>query len=344
MFSRIGSKQLLRSSGEPEPLKTLSQNCHTQRRRPEPPTKKEKARRADEARRDPERRRENSCTLFHDYYIMKGRALSMTQEEMCVQIQTGTRQDLIPALWESVQKLYTQKAYRYYNGHRERCTECGIEQEDIQQQAFFAFLESIEAYEPERGLRFVSYINYPFMRQMQELLGYRLATGRNDALNGSGSLDKEIENDDGGGSTLHDIVPDVHSLEFIEQLDADSVAEMVRAEVRKLPDRLCFVIEKSYFDGLTLGEIGEQLHITHTRAAQLRQQALRQLAKSRNLAELHSAFYHTNKLRRLESQSRHSFDAEKQYEELAERIQQHRAESAAMLLWLSGASVQSSTE
>lgn len=44
------------------------------------------------------------------------------------------------------------------------------------------------------------------------------------------------------------------------------------------------------------------------------------------------------------SQSRHSFDAEKQYEELAERIQQHRAESAAMLLWLSGASVQSSTE
>lgn len=270
--------------------------------------------------------------------------MSMTQEEMCVLIQTGTRQDLIPALWESVQKLYTQKAYRYYSSHRERCTECGIEQEDIQQQAFFAFLESIEAYEPERGLRFVSYINYPFMRQMQELLGYRLSAGRNDALNGSGSLDKEIENDDGGGSTLHDIVPDVHSLEFIEQLDADSVAEMVRAEVRKLPDRLCFVIEKSYFDGLTLGEIGEQLHITHTRAAQLRQQALRQLAKSRNLAELHSAFYHTNKLRRLESQSRHSFDAEKQYEELAERIQQHRAESAAMLLWLSGASVQSSTE
>lgn len=317
MFSLIVSKQLLRSSGEPEPLKRLSRNDHTNRRRSEPPTKKEKARRADEARRDPERRRENSCTLFHDYYIMKGRALSMTQEEMCVQIQTGSRQDLIPALWESVQKLYTQKAYRYYNGHRERCTECGIEQEDIQQQAFFAFLESIEAYEPERGLRFVSYINYPFMRQMQELLGYRLATGRNDALNGSGSLDKEIENDDGGGGTLHDIVPDVHSLEFIEQLDADSVAEMVRAEVRKLPDRLCFVIEKSYFDGLTLGEIGEQLHITHTRAAQLRQQALRQLAKSRNLAELHSAFYHTNKLRRLESQSRHSFDAEKQYEELA---------------------------
>lgn len=269
--------------------------------------------------------------------------MSMTQEEMCVQIQTGTRQDLIPALWESVQKLYTQKAYRYYNGHRERCTECGIEQEDIQQQAFFAFLESIEAYEPKRGLRFVSYINYPFITQMQELLGYR-AAGRNDALNSSGSLDKEIETDDGGGSTLHDIVPDVHSLDFIELLDAGSVAEMIRAEVRRLPERLCFVIEKSYFDGLTLGEIGEQLHITHTRAAQLRQQGLRQLARSRNLAELHRAFYHSEKLRRLENGSKHSFDAAKRYEELAEQIQQRKAESQAMLLWLSGASVHSSTE
>ena len=42
----------------------------------------------------------------------------MTLEEMCVLIKTGTHAELIPALWESVQKLYTLKSLRYYNSHR----------------------------------------------------------------------------------------------------------------------------------------------------------------------------------------------------------------------------------
>lgn len=297
------------------------------------------------ARRDPERHRENSCTLFRDYYIMKGCALSMkTQEEMCVLIQSGERQDLIPALWESVANFYTKKAYRYYNSHRERCAACGVELEDIQQQAYFAFLKSIDEYKPEAGLRFLAYIKLPFLTAMQELLCYR--SGRSDTLNICDSLDRELDTGDGdGGSTLHDLIADEHSIEFIQQLDADSVAEMVRAEVRKLPDRERQVIEGSYFAGLTLGEIGQQLGICQQRAAQIKNAALRRLARSRNLVELHNAFYHSEKLRKLERESRHSFEAAIKYDEVAAQIQKHIDERSALLLWMSGAAMQqSSTE
>lgn len=272
-----------------------------------------------------------------------------TQEEMCVLIQTGNRQDLIPVLWESVQKLYTLKALRYYNRHRERCTACGADLEDIQQQAFFGFLKSIDEYKPDGGLPFTAYINLPFLSAMQELLRYRTASGRNDALNRSESLDREIETEDGGGSTLHDLVPDAHSLDFLEQLDAQSVSEMIRAEVRTLPERHRLTIERSYFDGQTLEQIAAELGTSTERARQIRNEALRKLSHSRNLAELHRAFTHSAQLRRLEDKTRRANDpdAERAYSAAVRNLRECRSvldsiteEQQACFLWTAGAAMQ----
>lgn len=85
-----------------------------------------------------------------------------TLEETAVCIQDGDK-SLIPSMWERVRGIYMKKAYTYYATHGSLCARCGIELEDIQQQAFFAFLRSIEAYEPQCCLSFGSYINYPFI-------------------------------------------------------------------------------------------------------------------------------------------------------------------------------------
>ena len=244
----------------------------------------------------------------------------MTQEEMCVRIQTGTRPDLVPALWDTVSKLYNRKAAIYYYAHKEQCAQRGAAVEDLQQQAFFAFLQSIDAYKPESGLPFTAYISYPFLSAMQELIGCRTAAGRNDALNIAGSLDREIETDDGGGSTLHDLIPDSRSLDFVELLDRQSVCDMIRAEVDALPARIRYVITHSYFDGDSLAEIAAALDISPARAAALRLDALRQLSRRKNLVELHRAFYHTKQLRRLEAEAQHSIDAAQEYADAVRRI------------------------
>lgn len=275
--------------------------------------------------------------------------MSMKQEEMCALIQTGERADLIPALWESVQRLYTLKALRYYHRNTERCKACGIEPEDIQQQAFFAFLRSIDEYKPEKGLPFTAFIDFPFRLAMQELLCYRTASSKHDALNLAESLDKEIDTADGSGGTLADFIPDTHSLDFLEQLDAQSVAAMIRAEVDALPDRQRLVIVLIYFDGRTLEQTAAEIGTSTERARQIRKEALCKLAQRRNLAELHRVFYHSEQLRELEAESKHSIEAERRYYEMVDSIRANgrdiaifAAEQAALLLNAPGAACNSS--
>lgn len=223
----------------------------------------------------------------------------MTNEELAICIQDGD-ESKVPELWDRVRGLYMKKAFTYYGSHRELCARCGVELEDIQQQSFFAFLRSVEEYQPESGLTFAAFVNYPFITEMQNLTGTRTALTRLDPLNSCVSLDKTIETEDGSGDTLGDFIPDPTALDFMERLDAQSVGQMIRAEVRKLSAPLCDVIAGYYFDSLTLGQIAERLGLSPERVRQLRKRGEVTLAKRRVLVDLWNEYHHTEQLRQLE--------------------------------------------
>ena len=88
-----------------------------------------------------------------------------TNEELAMMIQDGDKAR-IPELWERVRGLYMKKAFAYFHNHAALCARCGVDLDDVKQQSFFAFLHSIEQYEPECELAFTSYINYPFLTEM----------------------------------------------------------------------------------------------------------------------------------------------------------------------------------
>lgn len=227
----------------------------------------------------------------------------MTIEELAIRIQDGD-ESKVPELWDRVRGLYMKKSFSYYGSHRELCARCGVDLEDIQQQSFFAFLQSVEAYQPESGLTFTAFVNFPFQKEMQNLTGTRTALTRLDPLNSCASLDKTIENEDGSGDTLGDFVPDPAALDFVELLDAQSVGAMIRAEVRKLSAPLCDVIAAYYFDGQTLGQIAERLGISFERVRQLRKRGELTLSKRRVLVDLWNEYHHTARLRQLEQAAR----------------------------------------
>jgi RNA polymerase sigma factor (sigma-70 family) len=249
---------------------------------------------------------------------MKGAQSMKTNEELAMMIQNGD-ESKVPELWERMHKLYLKKSIHYFDGHRELCSRCGVELDDIQQQAFFAFLQSVEAYNPESGLSFLAFINYPFQTEMQNLTGTRTALTRLDPLNSCASLDKEIDTEDGNGDTLGDFVPDLTALDFLELLDAESVGAMVRAEVRKLSAPVCDVIESYYFNGQTLGTIAEQLGLSLERVRQLRKRGEVTLSKRRVLVDLWNEYHHTEQQRQLESAARHAdnIEARRVYERQA---------------------------
>lgn len=222
-----------------------------------------------------------------------------TNEELAMMIQDGDERK-VPELWEQVRKLYLKKSIQYFEGHRELCSRCGVELDDIYQQSFFAFMQSVESYDPESGLSFLSFVNYPFQTEMQNLTGMRTALTRLDPLNSCGSLDKEIETEDGSGDTLGDFVPDPTALDFLELLDAQSVGAMIRAEVRKLPAPVCDVIAWHFLDGQTLGAIAERLELSPERVRQLKKRGLSTLSKRRVLVDLWNEYHHTEQQRQLE--------------------------------------------
>ncbi len=223
----------------------------------------------------------------------------MTNEELAIRIQGGD-ESKVPELWDRVRGLYMKKSLVYYGNHRELCDRCGVELEDIQQQSFFAFLQSIAAFQPESGLTFAAFVNYPFQTEMQNLTGLRTALTRLDPLNCCASLDKTIDTEDGSGDTLGDFVPDPSALDFLERLDSQSVGQMIRAEVGKLPAPLCDVIAGYYFDRQTLEQIAERLGLSRERVRQLRKRGEVTLSKRRVLVELWNEMHHTEKLRQLE--------------------------------------------
>lgn len=222
----------------------------------------------------------------------------MTPEEIAVRIRNG-EEKLIPALWERFQDLYAAKSFRYYGAHREQCARCGVDLDDVKQQAFFAFLQSIEAFNPDSGLTFSAFINFPFMQEMQQLTRTRSSGQRNDALQLCDSLDKEIDTDDGSGSTLHDLVPDPAALDFLELLDAQSVGAMIRREVQTLPEQARAVVSMQFFDGMTQAQISEKLGVSISRISSIKRDALHKLSKRRLLVELWNEMHHTAQLRQL---------------------------------------------
>ena len=223
----------------------------------------------------------------------------MTNEELAVCIQNGD-ESKVPELWERMHKLYAAKSLSYYGAHKALCDRCGVELDDIQQQSFFAFLRTVEEFQPESGLLFTSFVNFPFKTEMQNLTGTRTAAARNDPLNHCASLDKELENEDGSGDTLGDFVPDPTALDFVELLDAESVGEMVRAEVRKLPAPVCDVIGGYFLEGKTLDTLGKMLGVSMERVRQLKTRGLSTLSKRRVLVDLWNETNHTAELRQLE--------------------------------------------
>lgn len=227
-----------------------------------------------------------------------------TQEEMCLQIQRG-KKELLPDLWETVEKLYTLKAYKWFTARADMARARGVELEDVMQQAWFAFLQSVAAYDAANGLPFLSYIEMPFRTECAVLMGQRTAQGRFEPLNRCASLDKETDTEDGDGGTLGDSIPDPAALEFVEMLDAESVAELIRAEVARLPQPECDVIARYYLHGETLKTIADAASKSIERVRQIRERGLKMLRKSRTLCELWAETHHTEQQRETEKQQRH---------------------------------------
>jgi RNA polymerase sigma factor for flagellar operon FliA len=76
--------------------------------------------------------------------------------------------------------------------------------------------------------------------------------------------------------TLRDTIPD-RDLGPVGTFEVEETKQMLAAAINRLPEREKFVLSLYYYEGLTLGQIGEVLHITESRVCQIHTKAVLQL-------------------------------------------------------------------
>lgn len=96
----------------------------------------------------------------------------MSNEDIAVLIQDGET-ELLPLLWDRLERLIKSKARRYYFSHEKRCRQAGAMLDDLYQEGYFALVDTVAAFEPYRGLKLTTYLNYPIKNRYDKLIGIR---------------------------------------------------------------------------------------------------------------------------------------------------------------------------
>lgn len=196
----------------------------------------------------------------------------MTNEQLAEFIKQGGADDLKPALWDRVKHLMFKLAGQYYSSYEERFTACGAELADFRQECYPAFIKALEAYSPEKGYAFTSYLEYHIRNADRE---------NNKPLDNCTSLDKPLDTGDSKELCLADIIPDSNSQEGFEQALQTIADEHTREVLHKALDRLDKplrdVIVLYYFEDMTQEQIAKREGVSGERIRQRKAKALRKL-------------------------------------------------------------------
>lgn len=207
----------------------------------------------------------------------------MTNEELALSVRDGSADVIL--LWERVEKFICMKAGQYERS-LDGCR--GVTEEDLRQVGFFALLDAIELYDPNRGASFLHYLSFHLQHHFNEAAGLRTARTTGDPVNSSISLDEPIGEDQ--DSVLSDLLADGRDdMEGAEQrLYVRQLREALEKALADLTPSEADIIRARYFQNKTLREIAEDRGISQTRVQQQEQKGLRKLRSRRHKNALES--------------------------------------------------------
>ncbi len=206
--------------------------------------------------------------------------LSMSNEELAIRIKNGSA-ELVGELWEKTSKILYKLANAYYSRLQADFTRCGVTKEDLCQECYIAFVGMLQAFDEEKGYKFITYAELQLKNRVNELLGKR--TGENNKpLDNASSLDNEIKGFEGEELILLDTIPD----ETAQQSYKDIEAEIFNTELHNALESVMSkhlnaeqktVIKARFYDNLTLKQAGELVGANENRAVTVERDGLRAL-------------------------------------------------------------------
>lgn len=214
----------------------------------------------------------------------------MGREQLVLVARQGDRWAL-GKLFEELRSLLFSLAWRFYSRQgKERCSSHGVTLEDLQQESFFALWDAVQAYRPEKGWQFTTYLNYATENRFRACMGIR---GKREPLNTADRLDRPIPGDEEGreqGETIPDEKAEAALLAVDNQLEQSHFHNVLETALGELPVVQGAVLRHRFSHRYTRQQTAEALHITPQEVLRTEQKALQLLRGKPSVQKLRAEF------------------------------------------------------
>lgn len=204
----------------------------------------------------------------------------MTNEELVECIKTG-EENLIPVLWGKVEKWVNIKAKDWYEKYLKRCSHAGVNIDDLKQVAYFAFLDAVKYYDPEKEYSFITYMRYPLMNHFGLLCGFN--AGKKHLLNDAISLNMPTGEDD---ITLEDAIEDETAVMEFQSIERSYYIKQLHDDLEKCLSNIsglyADVIRARYWENMSFKDIAIKIGKTEKVCRARETEGLRQLRTGKN--------------------------------------------------------------
>jgi RNA polymerase sporulation-specific sigma factor len=175
--------------------------------------------------------------------------VELSNEELAARIKAGDNaRDYMALLWERNKRLIYKKASVYENVISQHAF---VDFDDLLQCGFLAMVEAVRAYRPEKGFKFITYINLCFQSEVHAMFGNirgkRKEGNRRFFPTAAISLNEPLEEDE-YETELIDALEDEEAGRIEENCERDETREIVAAAVERLPEKQRIVIREIYYN------------------------------------------------------------------------------------------------
>ena len=138
-------------------------------------------------------------------------------------------------LWAAVRGYAAKKARRWVTALNHRC---GVELDDLMQEAYLAMLRAVRLWRPDGGTGFIGIYELTLRTAFADVCGLRTMRDRCDPLRDAVSLDTPVGEDGEETNTLVDFVQDTQAEDRLLEIEREELAEAVQAALQQLPNEL----------------------------------------------------------------------------------------------------------
>lgn len=138
-------------------------------------------------------------------------------------------------LWAAVRGYAAKKAPRWVAALHHRC---GVELDDLMQEAYLAMLRAVRLWRPDGGTGFIGIYELTLRTAFADACGIRTVRSRSDPLQTAVSLDTPVGEDGEETNALVDFVQDTQAEDRLLEIEREELVEAVQAALQQLPNEL----------------------------------------------------------------------------------------------------------